>query len=113
MSTTPSPEIKVKITGEDTGVSAAIKELSLQLQQLTQPKDDTGASAQRRGTAEKGAGQSMREAREGARLLSEETGVHLNRSLTGIISRSATLGPLLQVAFPVAAAIGFGEVVAS
>jgi hypothetical protein len=61
--------------------------------------------------AEAGAGRSMREAREGARLLSEETGVHLNRGLTGIIARSSTLGPILNAAFPVAAAIGFGEVI--
>jgi len=112
MSSTPAPEIRVKITGEDTGVSAAIKELSLQLQQLKRTQDETGNSAQRMGAAEAGAGRSMREAREGARLLSEETGVHLSRSLTGVIARSSTLGPLLNAAFPVAAALGFGEVIA-
>lgn len=111
MGSAPAPEIKVKITGEDTGVSAAIRELSLQLNQLKRTQDETGTSAQRMGDAEAGAGRSMREAREGARLLSEETGVHLNRGLTGIIARSQTLGPILNAAFPVAAAIGFGEVI--
>src|ERR1019366_4788754 len=99
MSSTPAPEIKVRITGEDTGVSAAIKELSLQLQQLKRTQDDTGSSAQKMGAAEAGAGRSMREAREGARMLSEETGVHLSRSLTGVISRSEVLGPILNAAF--------------
>ena len=113
MGTSPAPEVRVKITGEDTGVSAAIKELSTQLQQLKRTQDDASNSATRLGAAERGAGSSMREAREGARLLSEETGVHLNRGLVSVISRSATLGPLISAAFPVAAAIGFGEVIAS
>ena len=113
MGSSPAPEIKVKITGEDTGVSAAIKELGLQLQQLKRTQDETGSSARRMGDAEAGAGNSMREAREGARLLSEETGVHLSRGLTGVLARSSALGPILNAAFPVAAAIGFAEVIAS
>jgi hypothetical protein len=111
MGSSPAPEIKVKITGEDTGVSAAIRELGVQLQQLKKTQDDAGSSARNLGEAEAGAGRSMREAREGARLLSEETGVRLNRGLVSVISRSATLGPLLNAAFPIAAAIGFGEVI--
>jgi len=110
MGTAPAPEIKVKLTGEDTGVSAAIKELSTQLQQLKRTQDDASTSASRLGAAERGAGSSMREAREGARLLSEETGVHLSRGLVSVISRSQVLGPLISAAFPIAAAIGFGEV---
>jgi hypothetical protein len=112
MGTSPAPEIKVKITGEDTGVSAAIRELGNQLQQLKRTQDDAGSSAKRLGDAEAGAGRSMREAREGARLLSEETGVHLNRGLVSVLSRSSALGPILNAAFPIAAAIGFGEVIA-
>ena len=110
MGSAPAPEIKVKLTGEDTGVSAAIKELSTQLQQLKRTQDDASTSASRLGAAERGAGSSMREAREGARLLSEETGVHLSRGLVSVISRSQVLGPLISAAFPIAAAIGFGEV---
>jgi hypothetical protein len=113
MGSAPAPEIKVKITGEDTGVSAAIKELSAQLQQLKRTQDDAGSSAKNLGAAEAGAGRSMREAREGAKLLSEETGIHLSRGLTGVLARSEMLGPILQAAFPVAAAIGFGEVISS
>jgi hypothetical protein len=113
MGSSPAPEIKVKITGEDTGVSAAIRELGTQLQQLKRTQDDAASSARGLGNAEEGAGHSMREAREGARLLSEETGVHLSRGLAGVIARSSTLGPLLNAAFPIAAAIGFGEVIAN
>src|ERR1700722_18090226 len=113
MGSSPAPEIKVKITGEDTGVSAAIKALSLQLQELKRTQDDAGSSARKMGDAEAGAGRSMREAREGAKLLSEEMGVHLNRGLTGVLARSSALGPILNAAFPVAAAIGFGEVIVS
>ena len=113
MGSAPAPEIKVKITGEDTGVSAAIKELGVQLQQLKRTQDDAASSARGLGSAEEGAGRSMREAREGAKLLSEETGVHLSRGLTGILAKSSMLGPLLNAAFPIAAAIGFGEVLAS
>jgi hypothetical protein len=108
-----APEIKVKLTAEDTGVAAAIRELGVQLNQLKRTQDDVGGSARKMGDAEAGAGRSMREAREGARLLSEETGVHLNRGLVSVISQSSTLGPLLNAAFPVAAAIGFGEVIAT
>jgi hypothetical protein len=113
MGSAPAPEIKVKITGEDTGVSAAIKELGVQLQQLKRNQDDASGSARKLGDAEAGAGRSMREARESARLLSEETGVHLSRGLATIVSKSSLLGPLLNAAFPIAAAIGFGEVLAS
>jgi len=107
-----APEIKVKLTAEDTGVAAAIRELGTQLQGLKANQDAVAGSADRMGNAEAGAGRSMREAREAARLLSEETGVRLGRSLGGVIARSETLGPLLNMAFPVAAAIGFGEVIA-
>jgi len=113
MGSSAAPEIKVKITGEDTGVSAAIRELGAQLQQLKRTQDDAASSAKSLGSAEEGAGHSMREAREGARLLSEETGVHLSRGLAGVIARSSTLGPLLNAAFPIAAAIGFAEVISN
>jgi hypothetical protein len=113
MGSSAAPEIKVKITGEDTGVSAAIRELGAQLQQLKRTQDDASNSARQLGAAEEGVGHSMREAREGARLLSEETGVHLNRGLVSVISRSSVLGPLLNAAFPIAAAIGFAEVIAN
>jgi hypothetical protein len=39
-----APEIKVKLTAEDTGVSAAIKELGSQLKSLKKQQDDTASS---------------------------------------------------------------------
>jgi hypothetical protein len=40
-----APEIKVKLTAEDTGVSAAIKELTSQLKNLKKQQDDTASSS--------------------------------------------------------------------
>ena len=39
-----APEIKVKLTAEDTGVSAAIKELTSQLKNLKKQQDETASS---------------------------------------------------------------------
>src|SRR6266481_5650228 len=39
-----APEIKVKLTAEDTGVSAAIKELTSQLKNLKKQQDETAQS---------------------------------------------------------------------
>ena len=49
-----APEIKVKLTAEDTGVSAAIKELGNQLKNLKKTQDETAASGQGLATAFKG-----------------------------------------------------------
>jgi hypothetical protein len=108
-----APEIKVAITGKDTGVNVAIAELRSQLTQLKATQDATAASATQMGAAEAGAGRNMLQTRESARLLGEETGIRLNRGLVSVMANSKILGPLLQTAFPVAAAIGFGEVIAS
>ena len=40
-----APEIKVKLTAEDTGVSAAIKELGANLKSLKKQQDENAASA--------------------------------------------------------------------
>jgi uncharacterized protein Yka (UPF0111/DUF47 family) len=108
-----APEIKVQITGKDTGVNLAIAELRTQLTQLKAAQDATANSAQRMGQAERGAAVNITEARGAAKLLSQEVGVNLNRHLTSVLANSKVLGPLLQSAFPIAAAIGFGEVIAS
>jgi len=55
---------------------------------------------------------SMHEAKGAAALLGEEVGVKLNRHLRSVLASSETLGPILAAAFPVAAAIGFAEVIA-
>lgn len=104
------PEIKVRLTAEDAGVSAAIKELSVQLQDLKRQDDQTARSADGMAASFGRAGGSMREARGAARLLSADLGVGLNRELASTLARSATLGPILSAAFPIVAAIGFFEV---
>ena len=106
-----APEIKVKLTAEDAGVSAAIKELGAQLKDLKRQDDETARSADGMASAFGRAGGSMREARGAARLLSQDLGVGLNRELASTLARSTTLGPLLSAAFPVVAAIGFFEVI--
>ncbi len=54
---------------------------------------------------------SMHEAKGAAALLGEETGVRLNRHLRGVLASSELLGPILEAAFPIAAAIGFFDVI--
>src|SRR5208283_3680467 len=106
-----APEIKVRLTAEDTGVSAAIKELGAQLKDLKRQDDETARSADGLASSFTRAGGSMREARGAARLLSQDLGIGLNRELASTLARSTTLGPLLSAAFPVVAAIGFFEVI--
>ena len=53
----------------------------------------------------------MRAARETTRLLSDEVGVHLSRSLTSVIAQSSTLGPIMASAFSVFAVVGFISVI--
>ncbi len=54
---------------------------------------------------------SMMEARHSAMLLSEETGVHIPRSLTMVAAKSEVLGPLLAKAFSGIALIAFAELI--
>jgi hypothetical protein len=63
--------------------------------------------------SEAGAGltRNFSEARGSAALLGEEVGVKLNRHLRSILATGSLLGPLLETAFPVVAAIAFGEVI--
>lgn len=46
-----SPEVKVRLTAEDTGVAAAIKELGAQLKNLKKQQDETASSAINLGSA--------------------------------------------------------------
>ena len=101
-----APEIKVRLTAEDTGVSAAIKELGNQLKNLKRQEDETSQSTRR-------FGESATEARGAAKLLAEDLDLKLNRHLAGVLANSASLGPILGAAFPAVAAIGFFEVIKS
>lgn len=52
---------------------------------------------------------STMEARHAAMMLGEETGVHIPRALSGLISRSETLGPIMARAFSGIAVMAFAE----
>lgn len=106
------PNISVALTAEDRGLSAAISGLNTQLKQLAATQLETAATATEAAEAEGGLAGSMHESRGAAKLFAEELGVNLNRHLAGVLASSTTLGPLLSAAFPVAAAIGFAEVIA-
>src|ERR1039458_8314967 len=53
---------------------------------------------------------SMREAQGAARLFNEELNLGMSRHLTSVLAQSALLGPALEGAFAIAAAVGFYEV---
>src|SRR5689334_2936002 len=105
------PNVTVTLTAEDRGVSQAIQALTQQLQTLAVQQKEVAASANEASTAEEQMAGSMHEARGAAALLGEETGIRLNRHLRGVLASSETLGPILSAAFPIAAAIGFTEVI--
>jgi hypothetical protein len=90
-------------TVADTGaeMTAATAGASLSFRQL----GDAGEEAGERTAA------GMREARGGAKLLAEETGLHLNREMKNVIASSEVLGKVMQAAFPIAAAVGGYEIV--
>ena len=71
---------------------------------------ETAAAAGAAG-AEQVHARSMFEAQGAARLLGEEAGITLNRHLSRVLASSAMLGPVLEAAFPIAAAIGFFDVI--
>ena len=104
------PNVTVTLTAEDRGVSQAIQALTQQLQTLAVQQKEVAASAGEAAAAETGMAESMHEARGAAALLGEETGIRLNRHLRGVLASSETLGPILAAAFPIAAAVGFTEV---
>jgi hypothetical protein len=92
-------------------LSAAINGLNSQLKQLASTQRDTASSAREAASAEGELAVNMHESRGAAKLFSEELGVNLNRHLAGVLAQSSSLGPLLSAAFPIAAAIGFIEVI--
>lgn len=104
------PNVTVAITAQDQGVSAAIKQLTAELVTLKSTQLEVAASAETAAAAETKFAGSVQEARGAAKLFSEEAGVPLNRHLAGVLAKSEILGPILAKAFPIAAALGFAEV---
>jgi cell fate (sporulation/competence/biofilm development) regulator YmcA (YheA/YmcA/DUF963 family) len=108
-----TPDVKVRFDAEnDTSVKSAVQQLVQELQNLKNKQTEVAGSADNMGNAERRAASSMGEARGAAKLLSEEAGIKLNRHLSNIIANSQVLGPLMEAAFPIAAAVGFAEVIA-
>ena len=105
------PNVTVTLTAEDRGVSQAIQALTQQLQTLAVQQKEVAASANDASAAEEQMAGSMSEAAGAAALLGEETGIRLSRHLRSVVASSETLGPILSAAFPIAAAIGFTEVI--
>src|SRR5262249_26459743 len=87
--------------------------LNVQLASLKKSQTDAAASAKQLANAEEEVAYSTTEARGAAKLLGEEAGVNLNRHLANVVANSKVLGPLLEAAFPVAAVIGFYEVISN
>jgi hypothetical protein len=90
---------RVQIVASDE-TAAAISAVTARLNTLKISGGDAGASLHRNFT----------EARGSAALLGEEVGVKLNRHLRNVLASSSLIGPALEAAFPIAAAIGFGTV---
>jgi hypothetical protein len=99
------------------GETVTAREQQQAIEALTAAKQRAAAAAKELAAAEKATTAaieqetfSTHEARGAAALFGDETGIKLNRHLRSVVASSETLGPLLEAAFPVAAAIGFYEV---
>jgi hypothetical protein len=97
----PDASVRIAIQADDQS-SAAISQVQAKIQAFKAQSETAGGSLD----------YSMRSAKESTRLLSEEVGVHLSRSLTNVIAQSTTLGPLMASAFSIFAAVAFVQVIA-
>jgi hypothetical protein len=104
-------QIRIAITGDASGATASIKEVSSSADQLSGALKTVGESGETAGVqiAEgmKAAEFSTTEARHAAHLLGEEIGVRVPRALQSVLASSSTLGPVLAGAFSAIAAIAF------
>jgi hypothetical protein len=85
--------------------AASMKELQAAILQESAAANEAAASTQRMTG-------SIVEARAAAQLLSRDLGVRLPFAITGLMSRSEALAPLLRAALPVGIAVFFGEALA-
>lgn len=95
------PSVRVDIVANDQ-TQAAITSATSKLKSFGSAGESAGKSLER----------NFHEARGAAALFGEEAGVKLNRHLQSVLASSAILGPVLEAAFPIAAAVGLGEVLA-
>jgi hypothetical protein len=92
-------QVQVTIQGDDQ-TAAAIAQVLARLNTLKTAGGDAAG----------GLARNFNESRGAAALLGEEVGIKLNRHLRGILATSSLIGPALEAAFPIAAAVGFGTV---
>lgn len=105
------PQVTVAFTAEDRGLSAALKTLNVQMEQLVTQQNELARSSQVAAAGEEELAASMEHSKAAAAILGEETGIKLSRHLRGLVAESELLGPALSAAFPVIAAVGFIEVI--
>lgn len=96
----PSQPITVTIAGDDSQLNAILAKALANIKTFGAESGTSGEKMTR----------SFHEARGSVALLNEELGTHLSRHLRTIIASSQFLGPALELAFPIAAAVGFYEV---
>lgn len=94
-----TPPIRIPITADDQ-YSAA---LSVAQAKVRSFGAESGLAGEKMRT-------SFHEAKGAAALLGEEVGVKLNRHLRSVLASSQLIGPILNAAFPIVAAVGFLEV---
>ena len=95
-----TPPIRIQISGDDSQLNAILARALANVKSF-------GAEA---GAGGEKMTRSFSEARGAVALLNEELGTGLGRHLRTIIASSELLGPALELAFPIAAAVGFFEV---
>lgn len=95
-----SRPIVVSIAGDDAQLNAILAKALANIKTFQGGAEGAGH----------GMTKSFGEARGAAALLGEEVGIKLNRHLRSVLASSELIGPLLNAAFPIAAAIGFAEV---
>lgn len=97
MSTNP---ITVQIAGDDAQLNNILARALANIKAFGNEAGNSGEKMSR----------SFGEAKGAAALLGEEVGIKLDRHLRGILATSELLGPALELAFPIVAAIGFIDV---
>jgi hypothetical protein len=99
-----------QVAESNTAFSAAVRESAAALAvDATATEEVAAASEQLAPALDEVAGSATR-ARFAAQLLGRELGVPLPRALSSVAAQSELLGPILQAAFPVIAAVALGDI---
>lgn len=96
-----TPPITVTIAGDDAQLNAILSRALANIKTFGSQAGTSGEAMKR----------SFGEARGSVALLNEELGVGLSKHLRTILATSELIGPALELAFPIIAAVGFFEVI--